>query len=84
MPTLDAVLSNARAGTRSASAIWRAADLPVSAECALPDRRPGAGGHASGVPFDDASGERLCACLGVDRDTFCAPSRTALLPQDFC
>ena len=31
---------------------------------------PGSKVHASGVPFDDASGERLRAWLGVDRAVF--------------
>ena len=45
---------------------------------------PGRKVHASGVPFDDASGDRLRAWMGVDRDTFYDPARIAILPMGFC
>ncbi|WP_443111474.1 uracil-DNA glycosylase family protein [Burkholderia sp. FERM BP-3421] len=45
---------------------------------------PGARVHASGVPWDDASGERLRRWLGVDRDTFYDETRFALVPMGFC
>jgi len=45
---------------------------------------PGARVHASGIPFDDPSGDRLRDWLGVDRDTFYDRSRFAILPMAFC
>lgn len=45
---------------------------------------PGRKVHESGVPFDDASGERLRAWLGIDRATFYDPARVAILPMGFC
>jgi uracil-DNA glycosylase len=45
---------------------------------------PGRKVHASGVPFDDASGERLRDWMGVDRDTFYDAERIAILPMGFC
>ena len=45
---------------------------------------PGAKVHASGVPWDDRSGERLRAWLGVDAATFYDASRIALVPMGFC
>ncbi len=45
---------------------------------------PGARVHASAVPFDDASGERLRDWLGVDRATFHDATRFAILPMGFC
>lgn len=45
---------------------------------------PGARVHATGVPFDDASGERLRGWLGVDRATFRDATRIAILPMGFC
>ena len=45
---------------------------------------PGRGVHASGVPFDDASGERLRDWMGIDRDTFYDASKVAILPMGFC
>ena len=45
---------------------------------------PGRTVHASGVPFDDASGERLRQWLGVDRSVFYDPKLIAILPMGFC
>ena len=45
---------------------------------------PGRKVHASGVPFDDASGERLRQWLGVDRSVFYDPKLIAILPMGFC
>ena len=45
---------------------------------------PGAKVHASGVPWDDASGERLRAWLSIDRETFYDASNVALVPMGFC
>ncbi len=45
---------------------------------------PGAKVHASGVPWDDASGDRLRAWMGVDAATFYDPERVALIPMGFC
>lgn len=45
---------------------------------------PGRRVHGSGVPFDDPSGERLRAWMGVDRATFHDARRVAILPMGFC
>ena len=45
---------------------------------------PGSKVHASGVPWDDASGEHLREWLGIDRETFDDPSRFGILPMAFC
>ena len=45
---------------------------------------PGRKVHASGVPFDDASGERLRAWMGVDRETFYDAKVVGILPMGFC
>lgn len=45
---------------------------------------PGRKVHESGMPFDDASGERLRAWLGIDRETFYDASKVAILPMGFC
>lgn len=45
---------------------------------------PGRRVHASGVPFDDASGDRLREWMGVDRATFYDPRFVAILPMGFC
>lgn len=50
----------------------------------LVGQAPGRKVHASGVPFDDASGERLRAWLGMDRATFYDERQVAILPMGFC
>ncbi|WFS02826.1 uracil-DNA glycosylase family protein [Rhizobium tumorigenes] len=45
---------------------------------------PGLRVHQSGLPFDDASGDRLRQWLGVDRAAFYDRDRFAILPMGFC
>ena len=45
---------------------------------------PGSKVHASGVPFDDASGERLRRWMGIGREQFYDPQLLAILPMGFC
>lgn len=45
---------------------------------------PGTRVHASGVPWDDPSGERLRAWLALDGATFYDPSRVAIIPMGLC
>ncbi|ESQ87438.1 hypothetical protein ABAC460_19115 [Asticcacaulis sp. AC460] len=45
---------------------------------------PGTKVHASGVPWDDASGTRLRQWLGVTADQFYDEARFAIMPMGFC
>ena len=45
---------------------------------------PGTRVHESGVPWDDASGERLRAWTGIDAATFYDRAQVALMPMGFC
>jgi uracil-DNA glycosylase len=45
---------------------------------------PGTKVHASGVPWDDASGRRLRDWLGLEPDDFYDASRVAIVPMGFC
>ena len=45
---------------------------------------PGRRVHASGVPWQDASGDRLRQWLGIDAATFYDRQRVALVPMGFC
>jgi uracil-DNA glycosylase len=40
--------------------------------------------HESGIPFRDASGERLREWMGVTEDEFYDRSRVAIVPMGFC
>lgn len=45
---------------------------------------PGTKVHASGIPWDDASGRRLRDWLGLEPDDFYDESRVAIVPMGFC
>jgi uracil-DNA glycosylase len=45
---------------------------------------PGRRVHESGIPFDDASGKRLRAWLGLSPEVFYDSTRVALLPVGLC
>ena len=58
----------------------------VSAETRLLicGQAPGRRVHESGLPFDDASGDRLRRWLGVDRETFYGDRRIGVAAMAFC
>lgn len=56
----------------------------TTAKVMIAGQAPGARVHASGIPFDDPSGDRLRDWLGIDRDTFYDRSRIAIVPMAFC
>ncbi|MEM7020994.1 MAG: uracil-DNA glycosylase family protein [Pseudomonadota bacterium] len=45
---------------------------------------PGRRVHGSGVPFDDPSGDRLRAWMGIGKDEFYDSRKIAILPMGFC
>lgn len=45
---------------------------------------PGSKVHASGIPFDDPSGDRLRDWMGIDREIFYDPQKLGILPMGFC
>lgn len=45
---------------------------------------PSTGAHRTGVPWTDASGDRLRGWLGLDRRQFFDPARIGILPVGFC
>ncbi|MGB0439025.1 MAG: uracil-DNA glycosylase family protein [Paracoccaceae bacterium] len=55
-----------------------------TARVLIAGQAPGARVHASGVPFDDASGDRLRDWLGLDRAAFYDRDRVAIVPMAFC
>jgi uracil-DNA glycosylase len=50
----------------------------------IASQAPGRKVHASGMSFDDPSGDRLRAWMGVTRETFYDSRRIAILPMGFC
>ena len=45
---------------------------------------PGLRVHTTGIPWDDASGDRLRTWMGVDKDIFYDASRIAIIPMGYC
>lgn len=98
MPAKAARKPSAASATRQLAEVRActicAAHLPLGPRPVLqlhPDARiliagqaPGRKVHESGVPFDDASGERLRSWLGVGRNAFYDARQLAILPMGFC
>ena len=58
--------------------------ISPTARMLIAGQAPGRKVHDSGVPFADASGDRLREWLGLDRTTFYDAHRVAILPMGFC
>lgn len=54
------------------------------AKILIAGQAPGIRVHQTGVPWNDPSGERLRAWLGVDAGTFYDTSQFAIVPMGFC
>ena len=55
-----------------------------SARILIIGQAPGSKVHASGIPWDDRSGNRLRSWLRIDRETFYDERRIAIMPMGFC
>ncbi|MBA1140313.1 uracil-DNA glycosylase family protein [Mesorhizobium neociceri] len=55
-----------------------------SARILLAGQAPGTKVHLSGMPFTDASGDRLRSWLGVSTDEFYDTEKFAIVPMGFC
>ncbi|BCH24602.1 uracil-DNA glycosylase family protein [Mesorhizobium sp. L-8-3] len=55
-----------------------------AARILIAGQAPGTKVHATGIPFNDASGDRLRDWLDVSREEFYDPSNFAILPMGFC
>lgn len=58
--------------------------MHASARILIAGQAPGRKVHETGVPFNDASGERLRAWLGISREVFYDERQVAILPMGFC
>jgi uracil-DNA glycosylase len=87
-PSLNALLSEVRA-CRACEQHLPLGPRPIvragaDACILIVGHAPGARVHASGIPWDDASGDRLRKWLGVDVASFHDESRFAIVPMGFC
>ena len=58
--------------------------VSATARLLIASQAPGTRVHESGLPFDDASGDRLRGWLAMDRATFYDASRIAFVPMGLC
>ena len=58
--------------------------LHPDARILIVGQAPGRKAHEAGIPFDDLSGDRLRAWMGVTRETFYDARQIALLPMGLC
>jgi uracil-DNA glycosylase len=56
----------------------------VTARLLIIGQAPGTKVHATGIPWNDPSGDRLRAWLHMDRDAFYDESRIAIVPMGLC
>ncbi len=56
----------------------------ASARLMIIGQAPGTRVHESGVPWDDASGDRLRDWLAIERDVFYDAAQVAIVPMGFC
>lgn len=58
--------------------------IDPKAKILIAGQAPGSKVHATGIPFDDPSGDRLREWMGIDKETFYNPQQIAILPMAFC
>ena len=61
--------------------VWQ---VSPQAKILIAGQAPGRKVHASGIPFDDPSGDRLRDWLGVTPEQFYNPELFAIVPMGFC
>ena len=88
MKTLDSLLAEVRA-CRVCAKVLPLGPRPVvqispAARILVASQAPGTKAHASGIPFSDASGDRLREWMEVLADEFYDARRVAILPIGLC
>jgi uracil-DNA glycosylase len=88
MSKLPTLLANVRACTLCAAHLplgpRPVVQMHSSARILIAGQAPGRKVHETGVPFNDASGERLRSWLGISREVFYDERKVAILPMGFC
>lgn len=87
-PTLEALLSAVRK-CRACEKHLPLGPRPVlrareSARILVVGQAPGVRVHVTGTPWDDPSGERLRAWMGLDTQRFYDESQIAIIPMGYC
>ncbi|MEG3145198.1 uracil-DNA glycosylase family protein [Sphingomonas sp. RT2P30] len=88
MNTLNSLLDQVRA-CRACADVLPLGPRPVvqisaTARILIASQAPGTKVHESGIPFSDASGDRLREWMGLSADQFYDASKIAILPMGLC
>lgn len=88
MITLESLLTDVRACTLCAKHLplgpRPVVQMHASARILIVGQAPGRKVHETGIPFNDASGDRLRSWLGISREMFYDAQQIAILPMGFC
>lgn len=88
MTSLNSLLAEVRACTICAPhlphGVRPVLQIHPQARVLIAGQAPGRKVHESGIPFDDASGDRLREWMGVTREVFYDAKRIAIVPMGFC
>jgi len=88
MTSFKSLLSGVRAGSLCAvhlpHGVRPVLQIHPQARILIAGQAPGRKVHESGVPFADASGDRLREWMGVTKEVFYDPKQIAILPMGFC
>lgn len=88
MTILTTLIEEARACTICAQHLEHGVrpvfQIDSKAKILIAGQAPGRKVHESGIPFDDASGDRLREWMGVSKDTFYNAKKISILPMGFC
>ena len=88
MKLLDSLLAEVRACRACASVLpfgpRPVVQLSPTARILIASQAPGTKVHDSGIPFSDASGDRLREWMGVSTDEFYDERRVAIVPMGLC
>ena len=87
-PSMEALLTAVRA-CRACEPALPLGPRPVlrasaTARILIVGQAPGSKVHASGIPWDDASGDRLRAWMDVGKDVFYDEANIAIVPMGYC
>lgn len=58
--------------------------IAAQARILIIGQAPGTRVHATGIPWNDPSGDRLRSWMNIDRETFYDSHRIAIMPMGFC
>lgn len=88
IPDIDCLLAQVRGCTLCADFLPHGTrpilQFNPQAKILIASQAPGRKAHDSGIPFNDASGDRLRHWLGISRATFYDASQVAIVPMGFC